>query len=131
MRKRKTVMDEIRAELAHDRELNASYQRELARLRLANQIAALRARSGLSQAELAEKIGTKQAGVARMERASYTGYTVGTLARIAAATGANLEVRFVLPHGLRTAVKPGTHRTAPRPNQGKSLTAMAARTRRP
>ena len=91
MRKRKTLRAEIREELVHNRELNATYQRELARLRLANQIAALRARSGLSQAELAEKIGTKQAGVARMERASYTGYTVGTLAKIAAATGRALR----------------------------------------
>lgn len=104
MRKRKTVMAEIREELVQNRELNATYQRELARLRLANQIATLRARSGLSQAELAEKVGTKQAGVARMERASYTGYTVGTLAKIAAATGANLEVRFVLPEKARKVV---------------------------
>jgi transcriptional regulator with XRE-family HTH domain len=114
MRKRKTVMEEIREELTRDRELNSIYQRELARLRLANQIAALRARSGLSQAALAEKIGTKQAGVARMERASYTGYTVGTLARIAAATGANLEVRFVLPDKARKAGMKGTERTVRR-----------------
>jgi len=110
VQKQKTMMEEIREELAQDRELNATYQRELARLRLANQIAALRARSGMSQAELAAKIGTKQAGVARMERASYTGYTVGTLAKIAAAMGANLEVRFVLPDKGRRVVTRATGR---------------------
>jgi transcriptional regulator with XRE-family HTH domain len=84
-------MDEIQEELAKDRELNALYQRELARL----QIAKLREHAGMSQAELARRIGTKQAGVARMERTSYRGYTVGTLAKIAAATGARLEVKLV------------------------------------
>jgi ribosome-binding protein aMBF1 (putative translation factor) len=91
----KTLMDNIREELAGDRELNAAFQKELARLKIANQIAALRKGCGLSQADLAERIGTKQTGVARMERASYTSYTVATLAKIAAATGSKLDVRLV------------------------------------
>lgn len=97
MAKRKTLMDEIREELVQNRDMNAAFQRELTRLRVANQIAALRQKAGLSQAQLAERIGTKQAGVARMERAGYTGYTLTTLAKIAAATGALLQVRLVPP----------------------------------
>jgi transcriptional regulator with XRE-family HTH domain len=50
-------------------------------------IADARKRAGLSQAQLAERIGTKQTGVARMERAGTTGFTTTTLAKIAAATG--------------------------------------------
>jgi transcriptional regulator with XRE-family HTH domain len=88
-------MDEIRGELKKDRVLDELYQKELARLQLANQIAKLRQHAGLSQAELARRIRTKQAGVARMERSTYRGYTVGTLAKIAAATGARLEVKLV------------------------------------
>ncbi len=103
MAKRKTLMDEIRQELAGDRELNAAYQRELARLDLAHQVLALRRRCRLSQAQLAERIGTKQAGVARMERAGYTGYTMATLAKVAAATGATLQVRLVPSRRLKTA----------------------------
>jgi len=95
MAKRKSLMDEIHEELQGDRELNALYQRELTRLQLANQIAKLRERSGLTQAELARRIGTQQAGVARMERSTYRGYTVATLAKIAAATSARLEVRLI------------------------------------
>jgi transcriptional regulator with XRE-family HTH domain len=87
-------MDEIRAEVAQDRDLNAAFQRELARLQLANQIADARKRAGLSQAQLAERIGTKQTGVARMERAGTTGFTTTTLAKIAAATGSKLEVQL-------------------------------------
>jgi ribosome-binding protein aMBF1 (putative translation factor) len=97
MAKRKTLMDEVRDELTRDRELNAAYQQERARLKLANQIAALRREVGLSQAQLAERIGTKQAGVARMERAGYARFTVATLAKIAAATGAQLDIRLSPP----------------------------------
>jgi ribosome-binding protein aMBF1 (putative translation factor) len=94
MARRPTLMDEIRAEVSQDRELNAAFQRELTRLKLANQIAAARKRAGLSQAQLAERIGTKQTGVARMERAGTTGFTTTTLAKIAAATGSKLEVQL-------------------------------------
>lgn len=76
------------------RDRNQLCQRELARLQIATQIAALRERAGLSQAALADRIGTKQAGVARMERRDYQGYTVATLAKIAAAAGGRLEVRL-------------------------------------
>ena len=100
MAKRKTLMDEIHEELRADRQLTEIYQRELTRLQLANQIMKLREHAGLSQAALARRIGTKQTGVARMERSTYRGYTVSTLAKIAAATGAGLEVRLV-PSGRR------------------------------
>ncbi len=99
MAKQKTLMKEIHEELRRDRKLNALHQRELARLQIANQIAKLRERAGLSQAQLARRIGTKQAGIARMERSAYRGYTVATLAKIAAAIGARLEVKFVPPSG--------------------------------
>ena len=109
--KRKTLMGEIRDELADDRKLNAAYQRELARLKLAHQIANLRQALGLSQAALAERIGTKQAGVARMERAGYASFTVSTLAKIAAATGSTLKIELVPPDGSRIAHAPRAHRS--------------------
>lgn len=96
MAKRKTLMDEFREELVNDRELNGLYQRELAKLRLANQILAARTHAGLTQAALARRIGTQQTGVARMENAGYARCTVSTLAKIAAATGSRLEVRLVI-----------------------------------
>lgn len=103
MAKRKTLMDEFREELKNDRELNQLYQRELAKLKLANQILAARQHARLSQAALAKRIGTQQTGVARMENAGYASYTVTTLAKIAAATGSKLEVRIV-PSGRRLAM---------------------------
>jgi ribosome-binding protein aMBF1 (putative translation factor) len=97
---KKTLMDEAREELTKDRELNQLYQRELAKLKVANQILAARQHAGLSQAALAKLIGTQQSGVARMENAGCTSYTTSTLAKIAAATGSRLEVRIV-PAGSR------------------------------
>jgi predicted transcriptional regulator len=95
MAKRKTLMHDIHDELRSNRALGALYQRELARLQLANQIAKLRGKRKLSQAQLAKRIGTQQSAVARMEQSTYRGYTVSTLAKIAAAVGKTLEVRFV------------------------------------
>jgi transcriptional regulator with XRE-family HTH domain len=60
---------------------------ELARLQLARQIARIRGRADLTEAALAERIGTHQTGVARMERNAYRAEMVATLAKIAAATG--------------------------------------------
>ena len=105
MARRMTLMDEIRQELSTDRDLNAAYQKELTRLKLAKQIQVLRLRCGLSQAGLAERIGTKQAGVARMERAGNTSFTVSTLAKIAAATGARLDVRLVPKNAANVTAK--------------------------
>jgi ribosome-binding protein aMBF1 (putative translation factor) len=100
MAKRKTLMDNMHDDLQGNQEFNARFQRELTRLQLADQILKLRERGELSQAQLARKIGTHQSAVARMEQSTYRGYTVATLAKIAAAAGARLEVRFV-PRGRR------------------------------
>ncbi len=98
MAKRKTLMNEIHDELRGNRELTALFQRELTRLQLANQIFKIREERKLSQAQLARRIGTHQSAIARMEQSTYRGYTVATLAKIAAAAGQHLEVRFV-PRG--------------------------------
>ena len=105
MAKRKTLMDEFREELQNDKELSKLYQRELTKLRLANQILAARQHAGLSQSALAKRIGTQQTGVARMENAAYGTCSVSTLVKIAAATGLKLEVYFVSPEsGTRLKV---------------------------
>ncbi|HEY7648155.1 MAG TPA: XRE family transcriptional regulator [Methylomirabilota bacterium] len=93
--KRKTLLDELHEEIAANPVMNETYQRELARLEIANQILEARQRARLSQAQLAARVGTKQPAIARMEQAHYTSYNVSTLAKIAAATGSRLELRFV------------------------------------
>jgi ribosome-binding protein aMBF1 (putative translation factor) len=53
-----------------------------------------RTEAGLTQAELAHIIGTKQSVISRLEDADYASHSLTILQRIAAALGRGLEVRF-------------------------------------
>src|SRR5437879_11761340 len=52
-----------------------------------------RSRAGLSQAELAERIGTKQSVISRLEDANYEGHSLSMLQSIDAAVGQCVEIR--------------------------------------
>jgi DNA-binding XRE family transcriptional regulator len=54
----------------------------------------LREKLGLTQAELARRMGTKQQAIARLERGDYEGFTLKTLERIAEATKTELVIDF-------------------------------------
>jgi len=74
------------------------YYNELNRLRLAHQIIELRKRRGLSQEKLAQKIGTTQSGIARMEDSDYMGYSLPSLLKIAIALDAELNIQLTPRH---------------------------------
>lgn len=63
-------------------------------LEIAYQILQLRKQKGLSQAELAKKIGTKQSDIARMETGQQN-FTTDTLQKIASVFKRDLRVEFV------------------------------------
>jgi ribosome-binding protein aMBF1 (putative translation factor) len=68
MKKAKAVTLNLNLEKEMKRErFAASFQKELSRNRLADQIAELREKHGWIQAELARKVGTRQSGIARLE----------------------------------------------------------------
>ncbi len=54
----------------------------------------LREKLGLTQADLARRMGTKQQAIARLERGDYEGFTLKTLERIAKATKTELVIDF-------------------------------------
>ncbi len=54
----------------------------------------LRGNLGLTQAELARRMGTRQQAIARLERGDYGGFTLKTLERIARATRTELVIDF-------------------------------------
>ena len=62
---------------------------------VAQLIYATRTKAGLSQADLAGRIGTKQSVISRLEDADYEGHSLSMLQRIAAALGQSLEIRFL------------------------------------
>ena len=68
---------------------------EALNVRVARMVYEARTRAGLTQAQLAELIGTKQPVIARLEDADYEGHSLSMLQRIAEALGQRLEVSFV------------------------------------
>jgi ribosome-binding protein aMBF1 (putative translation factor) len=64
---------------------------------VAQLIYAARTKAGLSQAELADMLGTKQSVISRLEDADYEGHSLSMLQRIAAALGQCIEIRFLPP----------------------------------
>jgi transcriptional regulator with XRE-family HTH domain len=70
-----------------------AYERSLQQIDLAMLVREMREAARLSQQELAERAGTTQSVIARLEDAEYTGHSLRTLERIAAACGVNLKLR--------------------------------------
>lgn len=71
----------------------AGYERARRAFELAEQVRALREGQGISQSELAQRIGSTQPAVARLE-AGGVAPSIETLDRIAAALGLKLTVSF-------------------------------------
>ena len=78
-----------------DSELRKMIAEETLNVRVARMIHDARTRAGLTQAQLAELIDTKQPVIARLEDADYEGHSLSMLQRIAEALGKRLEVSFV------------------------------------
>jgi ribosome-binding protein aMBF1 (putative translation factor) len=73
----------------------AAIRAELARRDIALQIYELRTQAGLTQRQLARRIGTTASVICRLEDADYPGHSLAMLRRIAAALGQEVQVRFV------------------------------------
>jgi ribosome-binding protein aMBF1 (putative translation factor) len=69
-----------------------SFARTLQQVDLALLVREMREDAGLTQAELARKIGTTQSVIARLEDAEYTGHSLTMLERIAAVCGVALKL---------------------------------------
>jgi len=64
-------------------------------LEIAHRLHRLRRENGLTQAQLARKMGTSQQAVARLERLDYRGYTLTTLRKAARALNKKIRIDFV------------------------------------
>jgi ribosome-binding protein aMBF1 (putative translation factor) len=95
---KKTTTDALKI-LAHmtgkDPEMQRGFEEEVANREVAHKIYQLRQDSGLSQAELARRVGTTQSVISRLEDADYEGHSLAMLNRIAAAVQRRVEIRFV------------------------------------
>ena len=70
-----------------------AYRRTLHKVDLAILVAQMREAAGLSQSELAARIGTSQPVIARLENAAYQGQSLKMLEKIAAVCGVTLTLR--------------------------------------
>ncbi len=86
--------NELREPFDGSQEYRASYAESFMNSWIAAQIKVIREQRGLSQQQLAELIGSKQAGISRLENVNYTAWKVSTLARIARAFDIRLKISF-------------------------------------
>jgi len=78
-----------------DEELQQLIAEETINAEVARLIYEARTAAGLTLAELAEKIETKQPVIARLEEADYEGHSLSLLQRIAIALNQRIELHFV------------------------------------
>jgi ribosome-binding protein aMBF1 (putative translation factor) len=81
--------------VGNDPDRRAVYEEELVNAEMAGLLYRLRTEAGLSQRELAERVGTTASVICRLEDADYAGHSLSMLRRIAAALDRRLEIRFV------------------------------------
>jgi DNA-binding XRE family transcriptional regulator len=86
------ILDRI---TGNDRDLQRLIEEERDNLEVARKIYGLREKAGLTQKELAERVGTTQSVISQLEDADYSGHSLTMLKRIAAALNQRVEVRFV------------------------------------
>ena len=91
----KNIAKVIQRRLATDRDLAEAVSRERFKANMACEILAMRTKAGLTQKQLADKIGTRQSVIARLEDADYDSHSLKMLQRIADGLGKRLAVRFV------------------------------------
>jgi len=85
-----------------DSEMRAMLEEERENLRVARMVYEARTAAGLTQAELAARVGTRPWVISRLEDADYEGQTLDMLARIAHSLDQRVEVRLV-PRQAATA----------------------------
>ena len=87
---------EWRDSLLANPEYRAIYEEEAAKKELWLQLVEARQKAGLTQVELAKRLGVSQAQVARMEKRGYDAYTLNSLRRYVQALGEEFSLDVVV-----------------------------------
>jgi DNA-binding XRE family transcriptional regulator len=97
-----------RASLVSSPELRRVYEEEAAKKELWLQLVEARQAAGLTQAELAERLGVSQAQVARLEKRGYDAYTLNSLRRYVEALGVGYRLEVSIQSTEPDAVGVGS-----------------------
>ncbi len=84
--------------LRENPEYQVIYEEETAKSELWLQLIEARQKAGLTQAELAKRLGVSQAQVARMEKNGYDSYTLTSLRRYIQALGKGIILEVKIRH---------------------------------
>lgn len=105
MKKNKTYIstgqrayEEWKEHFLSDPEHRHIYEKEAAKSELWLQLVEARLTAGLTQAEVAKRLGVSQAQVARIEKRGYDTYTLTTLHRYVHALGAGFQLEVTVKH---------------------------------
>ena len=79
------------------------YEEEVINVEIARRIYELRTKAGITQQELASRVGTSKSAICRLENADYDGHSLSMMKRIAEALDKRVEIRFVPAKKLRIA----------------------------
>jgi predicted transcriptional regulator len=80
--------------IGKDDELREMVRQEVMNSEISRMIYDARMAAKLTQKQLADRIGTTQSVISRLESSDYDGHSLGILQRIAEALGQKLELRF-------------------------------------
>jgi transcriptional regulator with XRE-family HTH domain len=98
--KRRTNFDRYLQEQLKDPDFALRFKKAGEAWDLALQLAALRKASGLSQKDLARRVGTSQQQISRIESPSYEGHSLSMIRRVAEVLGATVRVEIRSKKGL-------------------------------
>ena len=85
---------------------------------VARSIYRIRTEAGLTQQDLATRIGTTASVISRLEDADYSGHSLAMLRRIAAALGRRVEIRFPT---VRNGAAKGQNRPLPKVEENTEM----------
>ncbi len=104
MRRRKTAfMKWVDRKIARDPELKRMVEENLAEMRIEQELAALRERLGITQKELATRMGVTQPAIAKLESGRIKNLELRTLLRWTTALGGHLSINVTAKRRRRAS----------------------------
>lgn len=111
MTKTRNALEILEHLIGDDAELRQMIAEETVNAAVARMIYEARTKSGLTQRQLADLVGTKQPVIARLENADYAGHSLTILSRIASALNQRLLVTMT-PAPVKVAPRRGKRRAS-------------------
>ena len=89
----KSSMGWVERKLANAK-FRKGFEEEVQKLAIGEQLSRLRQEAGLTQAQVAQRVGTTASAISRYENADYDRYELRTLRKIVRACGGRLDITF-------------------------------------